>query len=416
MPKLRIALISDLHVGTENRGMDMCPHPLLPDEAAGRSRDYVATIERQASEFTKLGDIDMLCVTGDISNRAHAEEFKLADKAIERIANALGISKKSIYFVPGNHDVHWPVMDLKPNDFWAPYRYAPLLQQGLTFQRRISECLFGAIEKEPFFIAWQDERAIILGINSAAFDGPGTQIHTGMIRQETVHGIDTLLEGIPVNFAQARVCLLHHHPIQYSENIPNSTDLSIAVNSENLIKTLNKHSFDLILHGHKHQPRLKTHLNNNCHPFVSLCAGSFSSILHPLHFDGSSNLFHVMNIDGRDQTSNGIQGTLQSWTYMAEGTWKPSHENRGIPAVEAFGSLATPSQIKSDLLYSIPDLMTRSTVCKWTDLVCAHPHLDFVNSGVAHRLMTEVAGELGCEMVGDNNGYARDWVVYRRAA
>lgn len=416
MLKLRIALISDLHVGEQNRGMDMCPHPLRPDEAASRSQDYVATIERQASEFTKDGHIDMLCVTGDISNRAHAEEFKLADKAIDRIASALEIPKNSIYFVPGNHDVHWPVMDLKPNDFWAPYRYAPLLQKGLTFQRRIAECQFGAIDREPFFIAWSNEQAIVLGINSAAFDGPEVETHTGMIRQETVQGIDSFLQGISVNHSQMRVCLLHHHPIQYSERNPNSIDLSIAVNSENLITVLNKHSFDLILHGHKHQPRLKTHLNNNGHPFVSLCAGSFSSILNPLNFDGSSNLFHVLNIDGRDQTSNGIQGTLQSWTHIADGTWKASHENRGIPAVEAFGSLATPTQIRNDLLNSIPRLMTQSTVCRWVDLVCAHPHLNFVNSNVAHRLMTEVASELGCEMAGDNNGYARNWVVYRRAA
>jgi 3',5'-cyclic AMP phosphodiesterase CpdA len=350
MLKLRIALISDLHVGAENKGMDMCPHALRPDEVAGRSQDYVGTFERQASDFTERGHIDMLCIAGDISDKAHAEEFKFADKAVKRIATALGIAADSIYFVPGNHDVHWPVMKLMPTDFWTPFRYVPLLQNGLTFQRRLSQCEFGAIDKDPFFIAWKNEKAIVLGINSAAFDGPDAETNTGLIRQETVQAIDTFLQGIPSNSSQLRICLLHHHPIQYSEKNPNSTDLSIAVNSENLITVLNKHSFDLILHGHKHQPRLRTHLSNNCHPFVSLCAGSFSSILNPLQFDGSSNLFHVLNVDGRDQTSQGIQGTLQSWTHCADGTWKSSHENRGIPAIEAFGSLATPQQIRSDLL------------------------------------------------------------------
>ena len=172
----------------------------------------------------------------------------------------------------------------------------------------------------------------------------------------------------------------------------------------------------LVLHGHKHQPRLKTHFSNNRHPFVSLCAGSFSAILHPLYFEGSSNLFHVMNIDGRDQSSNGIQGTLQSWTYTATGTWKPSHENRGIPAVEAFGSLATPTQIKNDLKRVVPKLMADLTVCKWADLVRQQPHLEFVNSSLLHTLMSEVALELGCEVVGDDNGYPRNWVIYRRTA
>lgn len=411
MPKFRIALISDLHVGVDNRGMDMCPHELRPDQVTGRNSDYIATIERQASEF---GPVDMLCVTGDISNRAHSEEFKLADRAIRRIATALDISETSIYFVPGNHDIHWPVMELKPPDFWATYRYAPLLQKGLTFERRVTESQFGALDKSPFFVAWNCDNAIVVGINSAAFDGPENELHTGMIREETVQDLDKYLEAFPVKLKQVRICLLHHHPIQYSENIPNVLDLSIAINSEHLLAALNKHSFDLVLHGHKHQSRLKTHLNNNCHPFVSLCAGSFSSILHPLYFEGTSNLFHIINIDGRDRSSQGIQGTVQSWIHTADGTWKVSHENRGMPAIEAFGSLATTAQIEHDLLNSIPAQMSLTTVCSWKDLIKLHPHLEFVNSTVAHNAMMKITLILGCEMVGDKNIHPRNWVVFRR--
>lgn len=414
MLNLRIALISDLHVGRDNRGLDMCPHPLNPDEEIGRHQDYVGTFEAQAEEFRKDGSIDMLCVTGDISNRAHAAEFVAADKAIGRIASALSLSDDSIYFVPGNHDVHWPVMGLQPPDFWSVYRYAPLLQEGLTFQRRIAAGSTGAIDKPPYFVAWKDTKVVVIGINSAAYDRPDSELHVGLIRQETVDGIDSFLQTLQQDPQQVRICLLHHHPIQYSERIPDSVDPSIAVNSENLLQVLTKHSFDLILHGHKHQPRLKTQMINNGHPYVSLCAGSFSAVLHPLYFDGSSNLFHIVNIQGREGSSQGIKGTVQSWTHTADGTWKASHQLRGIPAIEAFGSMATPAQIKADLLLSIGAQMNREAVCLWRDLVRVHPHFEHVRAEVAHRLLQDASHELGFELAGDNTGYNRDWVVYRR--
>lgn len=414
MPNLRIALISDLHVGRENRGLDMCPHILEPDEITGRNQDYVATFETQAGDFLKNGPIDILCVTGDISNRAHADEFVFADRAIRRIAAVLSVSDDAIYFVPGNHDIHWPVMGLQPTSFWSTYRYAPLFQEGLTFQRRVLAGSTGAMDKAPYFVAWHDRKVIVIGINSAAFDGPESQLHGGLIRQETVDAIDLYLATLPRDPLQVRMCLLHHHPIQYSERVPDSVDPSIAVNSENLLRVLTNHSFDLVLHGHKHQPRLKTHLISNGHPYVSLCAGSFSAVLHPLYFDGCSNLFHVVNIRGRDNSSQGIKGTVQSWTHVASGKWEASNQHRGIPAIEAFGSMATPAQIKVDLMSAVSARMSISQICRWQDLLQFHPHLEYVRAEVVYDLLSKTCTELGFELAGDNNGYDRSWVVFRR--
>ena len=414
MAPLRIAHLSDLHVGHENRGLDMCPHELKPSERVGRTEDYVATFESLAASdaFKADGPIDMLCITGDISNRAHATEFVYADRAIRRVASALGIPGEAVYFVPGNHDVHWPVMGLEPQRFWSAYRYAPLLQGELAFRQRASESAAGAFDVAPYFVAWESDKALIVGINSAAYDGPEDELHPGTVRQETLEALDQFLSARVRDPQKLRLCLLHHHPFQMSEPIPDTNDPTIVVNAENFLALLSKHCFDLVMHGHKHQPRLKTHLVNNCHPMISMCAGSFSAVLHPLHFDGSSNLFHVINVHGRDPSSGGITGTVQSWTH--KGKWEPSHALRGIPAVEAFGSHSTPDQIRAHLIAGLQTCMDSAEFCRWPDLVEHESQLQHVRSDVAHGLLTEVARELGYDMAGDKNGSPASWAVFRR--
>jgi 3',5'-cyclic AMP phosphodiesterase CpdA len=416
MKPLRIAHISDLHVGHENRGLDMCPHELKPSEKIGRADDYVATFESlvRTAEFKAAGPIAMLCVTGDISNRAHAEEFVYADKAIRRIATALELPEQQVFYVPGNHDVHWPVMQMDPKNFWADYRYAPLLQEGLTFKSRATSTSQGAFDKPPYFVAWEHANVLVIAVNSAAYDGPDSEFHPGAIQQETVDALQTYLKTKTREETQLRLCLLHHHPFPMSEPIPNVPDPTLVTNAENFLNVLAEHYFDLVLHGHKHQPRLKTHLINNAHPFVSMCAGSFSAVLHPLHFDGSSNLFHVVNVHGRDKDSGGIKGNVQSWTHKAGGKWEPSHLLRGIPAVEAFGSQATRTQVRADVKSALESHMKSNPFCRWDDILQIHAHLEHVRADVLHPLMLEVSQELGLDMAGDIGGAPSEWAVFRR--
>lgn len=153
--KCRIALLSDLHIGTDARGLDLCPHNLDDSAKVGRHSDFISLFETWArsAAATNGGPFDMLCLTGDISNTAHAEEFVFADRAAQRVASALGVPDNRIFFVPGNHDVHWPVMELKPTSFWVKHRYAPLFQDPLTFSRMHGLAKTGSLKEEPFFVA-----------------------------------------------------------------------------------------------------------------------------------------------------------------------------------------------------------------------------------------------------------------------
>jgi 3',5'-cyclic AMP phosphodiesterase CpdA len=416
MEKLRIILISDLHVGKNARGIDLCPHPLEEDEKIVRPADYIAVFEAWAKSAPReRGRVaDLLCVTGDISNTAHAHEFEFADRALSRMATAIGISESEIFFVPGNHDINWPVMKLEPTSFWFPQRYAPLLQEKLAFARRNGAAVHGALETTPYFVSWETERALIIAVNSAAYDGPTEKPHNGVIKQETVEEIDRYLAAKPANAEMLRICLLHHHLEQYSEPMPDHADFSIAVNAENLVKVLSKHRVDLVLHGHKHHPRLGTKQPDNSHPFVSICAGSFSSILPSPYYEGVPNLFHVINVDGREEQTGRIKGVVESWAYIG-GQWIAGKSVNGMYAVDAFGSAATPTEIAINIKASLERRMAVGPICRWLEILEDHPYLAQVRTDVAYTQFKQVSSGLGLDMAGDPNVPEKNWIAFRRS-
>jgi len=413
--KCRIALLSDLHIGTGARGLDLCPHELDDSAKVGRHSDFISLFEAWArsAAATNGGPFDMLCLTGDISNTAHAEEFVFADRVAQRVASVLGVPDNRIFFVPGNHDVHWPVMELKPPSFWARHRYAPLFQDSLTFSRRHGLAKTGSLMEEPFFVAWEEADAIVIGINSAAYDGPTAKPHNGVIRQRTVEAVDQYLGSFPKTDKRLRLCLLHHHLEQYSEPIPDTHDPSIAVNAENLVNALSRHRVDLVLHGHKHHPRLGARQSGNEHPLVSVCAGSFSAVLHPLYYDGIPNLFHVINVDGREAGTDRIFGKVDTWTFT-NNQWRAASGVKGLYASEAFGSAATPAEIEANVRNCLVRRLATEQVCTWQQLVLDCPSLDLVRTDVVYNILQSVSEELNCELNGDRQVIGKKWVVFRR--
>lgn len=414
MRKLRIALVSDLHVGTNARGLDICPLPIADDAKIGKKDDYVGIFERTAAEFLASGRIDILCVTGDITNTGHASEFSSASRAIGRIATALDVAEHRVFFSPGNHDVNWPVMKLSPESFWSAHRYSPMLQDELIFQRRLADAIAGRIDTHPYYVVWDSPEALVASVNSAAYDGPNAAPHSGEIRQETIDDLRRFLSGMERDSNKIRMCLLHHHPIQYSEPIPDTPDQSIIVNAENFLNLISEQQFDIILHGHKHHPRLKTHQGDNSNPFVSLCAGSFSATLNSLQSGTISNLFHIINIESRHPASGGIQGYVETWSFRTEGKWQVSHQLHGIHPREAFGTSASVGEIENRIRTILTSFVQTARNCAWSDIITADPELDFVRTDVAFGAFTRMSVEQGYEVAGDKHVATRTWVAYGR--
>ena len=100
---LRLLYISDIHFqepGCLNSRTDLA------------SNDRKLLIEDLEDIVKKSGkNIDAIVVTGDITFKAHVDEFETAAKWLKKIADNNGIDEYKIFVVPGNHDVDRAIAD-----------------------------------------------------------------------------------------------------------------------------------------------------------------------------------------------------------------------------------------------------------------------------------------------------------------
>ena len=412
--KIRIAVVSDLHIGKKTIAMDLCPHELSPEQRVGLTPNFLELFRQHVSsaEFAAEGPIDFLCVTGDISDKADPAEFELASAVISEIADSLKVGQENIYYVPGNHDVHWPIMNLTPSHFWNQYRYDPLLQPGLIFHTQIESAQTGSYHESPHFVAWVANNRLIIGINSSAYDSPIPEHgkHHGLILQSTIDELGIFLDKLPIDSDQLRICLLHHHPIIYSDPRPNEPDFSAATNSEHLFQLLSKFRFDVVIHGHKHVPHVSHHTISNGHPITILGAGSLSARLDSQWVGAAQNQFHVISIEGRSPTTHGVFGYVSTWDFIS-GTWRNSHSRNGLFATEGFGSLSTPQELTAVISGYVDSEISANKMCAWETLETYHPALAHVNTKIAFETFDEVGKAKGLLRFGEMDSAERRWTL-----
>jgi 3',5'-cyclic AMP phosphodiesterase CpdA len=409
---MRILHLSDLHIGEKNRGLDLSCGTSSTGSNVGRSKEYIT----EFCDYLKTtiipvdGNIDLICVTGDIANGASPEEYRLALAAFTKIAASCGKTIDDVIWVPGNHDVHWPVMKLTPKDFWTKFRYEPFKELGSSSTRKAP--LFGSLHEFPFFEFWDREDVAIIGINSAAYDDPDSK-HHGAIYKDQLNALEGLLSEKQIPRDKLKICLIHHHLIQYTEPIPESADFSILVGAEALAAILAENKFDLLLHGHKHFPRVRSHMIDNGHPLVSNCAGSFSAILDPLYYQNVTNTFHIVNIRDRDEEKGFIKGFTESWVRSAETNWTKATAPRGISSPSVFGSLLTKSEIKIAVSLLLARLSSSSTYGV-SNLIDLKPELQWVNRNVLRDCIHETAATMGYGLHGDVTDELTGWVLFKK--
>jgi len=289
MTRLTLAVISDLHIGHSARSKDLSPHA----DAKQIDEKYLSTfIDFVRKEHIKA---DYLIIPGDITGRAIPEEFKLASETIVNIAAAMGVPDEKILFVPGNHDKDWnalPPGEVDTTGVRSAQMYAPLKHQDWIFERILRRSPYYMLS-DPCMAIWDFDDLVVVGYNSAQHDNGNTPIHHGLVTNDSLAWLDAELQTRDLGAEKVKVFLVHHHPLQYSDHIPDVADFSVMTNAENLLKLLCKFKFDLVVHGHKHMPHFNTQMININLPLAILGAGSFSSQLDVSYNGHTSNQFHL---------------------------------------------------------------------------------------------------------------------------
>lgn len=388
MKKLNIAVLSDLHIGNGARAKDLCPY----ENNKAVDDDYLSTF----IDFIKDNDIhaNYLIISGDISDKAQPEEFDKASTLITKITKALKVPKRNIFFVPGNHDVDWTVLNNSDKTgLRATQKYDPIKFKKWVFSKIIGRGRSSLFES-PHFTIWDSTDILVVGYNSSWHDDPKLSVHHGLLSNDSLVQLDQHLKMINDLESKLKIFLVHHHPIQYSDPLPDTPDFSAMTNSEYLLDILKSYSFDMLIHGHKHSPRFKTMNIDSGFPLIILCSGSFSCRLDTRWSGHVNNQFHMIEIHGRDEKELCTYGTVNSWTYLSGHGWRPSEVHNGIRHKNYFGKYTNPNKLKNFLAPIIKKELKKKDYVLWSAISTKQPELKYLQLDLLISVLKEISNDL----------------------
>lgn len=389
---MRILLISDIHIGSSARCVSMSPD--AGDREDTVNEDYFGHLKRFATEGA--GPIDYIIISGDIADRAQYEQYEHFDKFIDFAMQCFSVPADRIFFTPGNHDVDWAVLAggtgrASATRFAA--RYTPFLSSKVI-QGRLSSA-DGSLTEDPFFCTWEDDDVVVVSINTAAFDTPDYENHPGEIRPETLSKLKAYMADRREQFAgKIKLVLLHHHPIVYENIFPGWKDFSILQCSEDLLEVLRSFKTDLVIHGHRHQPKFQTLLDGSGTQISIMCCGSFSQRFPFYAYERLSNQLHILDVKGRDADTGVLQGFVHSYSFFQTKGWQASKlESDGIAGKLTFGPNIHRSAVKAQIYDMVAAAIEQDASFQVGKLFDQSPELKFVDeeliSGVLEEICTE---------------------------
>lgn len=387
---LKVAVISDLHIGDMAKGKDFSPEKTENASVENYLQEFADFIAREKVSA------DYLLVTGDISNKAKDSEFGLASELIAKIAQILGVDRNHVLFCPGNHDISWPAIVSHKDagaseELIAKAKYLNLLKPGLIFSDSQARGV-GRFDDAPYFVAWNFDDVNVFSLNSAIYDGPDTKPHCGEIKSEQLVALESLLDK-HLDKSKLNIFILHHHPKQYHDRTFREGDTSGMINADGLLHLLSKKEIDFIVHGHKHIPRFDMEINSDGHPLWILCSGSFSSRLDDRHFGGVGNFFHVIDFHSRCKENGWSRGVVKSWTHLLGHKWLESG-TIDFDSANQFGAYVSPKRLRDLLEATLQKLFEKQPFVEWQDLIAADESIQYYPNNLLRSNLSVVAEKM----------------------
>ncbi|MDI9857966.1 metallophosphoesterase family protein [Flectobacillus roseus] len=305
--KLRIAIFSDFHCHNKNNNNNTQESYLLTDVTIDTFQDPFKSFEILIKNDSTIS-ADLLVLPGDFTNKCDLEGLQMGWDIAKQIGKLLNVEK----IIPniGNHDVD--SRKIRNSD---PFN--DIKNFSLDFP-------FNDVELNSFFwengyIIIEDENYRILNINTVHSHTTKEMANKGLIHQDAINNIEERLNKSLSNKVNIAVC--HHNPIEHSHYNTGSTDF--LNNGDELIKILDRMNFDLIIHGHKHDPRIRYSPGGINSPIV-FSSGSFSAFKNLL-LQGANNTFHIITFEcNEDQIGKGI---IDTWFFVPTKGWKQNIKN-----------------------------------------------------------------------------------------
>lgn len=365
---MNIALISDIHFGKYSRTTEFS----VPGEKIDADETYGASdFKAGLISVLKSKEVEYIFVAGDLTSIGSPQEFHYCEKKILEIASEVGLSKDKIILSMGNHDIDRKVYEVyKQYDetilstdvmelIKGKYQEAAAtisiisLNELNTMENDISIPFTGVIEKEKF---------IVFILNSAWLCSSDQEYAHGKLDSKQLDWLDKEL-GKFENDNRIKIILMHHHPILYPYPTP-SPDISMIEEGSELMKLAGKYGINLILHGHRHHPTVKTMMEQEWkNPITIICAGSLSVNASHRNYGEIPNTLHIINLDkGPDEF------ILYNYEYSTAEGWHPLSNDS--PSTPMDGEMWLGKILSNDeKMTSLKNLVEKGKFpIKWEDL------------------------------------------------
>ena len=221
---------------------------------------------RQGADARSLHPVDLILVTGDISESGRSREYGEARIFLDQLSNELKVPHENIFLLPGNHDIDFTDSSSYESMFYA-YRNFLLS----NFYSKPDRDLYPPERPYMLFVYPQTApAALFVCLNSSREikDRKQREIHfPAHILEEICKEIDadTEMSKIPV-----RIMCLHHNFLRGSD-----ADDENLTNADELFPILQQYRFRFVFHGHRHFTDMRTiSMPDARYPLTILSAGS----------------------------------------------------------------------------------------------------------------------------------------------
>lgn len=261
---LSILHLSDLHIGEKKKITDL--NSLAADIAIAAGKVF-----------------NVIIVTGDIfdgkalAESNYKEYIENAISFFDELIKTLNenckseLSRETVYFVPGNHEINLNKIRNESGDRYQQYKEFLRLFYGDNFPTCYNQQHLSIVK------AYEEEKVMLVGFCSPEYclkiDKQGNYLEKGdennyesfgVISSPQILTVEQMIRAIPDHEEYNIVGFLHHHFYLMEERDKGYVDSSALRDSEKFMRTLNRFNYIAVLHGHKHEAinrRMNINLN-----------------------------------------------------------------------------------------------------------------------------------------------------------
>jgi len=377
---IRIAIATDLHYVCDKTGNSV---RYKPQTAQGQAHDLMVKLIEFIHQKSLTADW-VLC-PGDITNQANHQAFKEGWENLKKLKNALQAQR--LVAATGNHEIDSRVQDDsdEAEKFETTIDPVGLLQSIDDYPASFD----GDATKR--WIYWgrgyeiiETDDTILVVINSCHFHVTmqPCEYTRGKISEVALCELNTAISSL-AQTKKFRVVLLHHHPIQH-QDLEAELGRIDMYNGAKLVELLEKTFLDwVIIHGHKHHPRLITAQGAAAPPFV-FAAGTFGAALNGMLATKTKNQFYLLTLEAHLDHVDKYQfkGRVEAY-YWSGSEWREATEREhGLPTGCGFAR----NQQVSDLAtkahqYISNQCETSETYVRWDEMCTVMPALKYLMPG-----------------------------------